>query len=177
MLQKEKKKINESQSDSLVYRTRDQYEQKSFFENYKNLNQIYYYLQYLQKSNPDIVSIETIGKTSEGRDMKVIKIETKLSNRTKPIIFIDAGIHAREWIAVSTVMYIANQLVNGYYSDSNTKKLLQDFNWHILPVANPDGYEYSHNRVYCLQCNGNNFLINLNIVFGFLSFLIGSNVA
>ena len=29
---------------------------------------------------------------------------------TKPIILIDAGIHAREWVSVSTIMYIINQV-------------------------------------------------------------------
>ena len=29
---------------------------------------------------------------------------------TKPIVLIDAGIHAREWVSISTIMYIINQV-------------------------------------------------------------------
>jgi len=37
------------------------------------------------------------------------------------------------------------------YSDRCVKNLLEAFDWYILPVANPDGYEYSRSRVSCYQ--------------------------
>ena len=39
------------------------------------------------------MEIDVIGKTGEGRDIRVVKINA--NDTTKPTIFIDAGIHAR----------------------------------------------------------------------------------
>ena len=58
-----------------------------------------------------------------------------------PIVWIEAGIHANEWIATPTVTYLINQLVNK--CDRKNRKIVNNLNIHILPMANPDGYEYS----------------------------------
>lgn len=36
------------------------------------------------------------------------------------------------------------QLVSGYSNDNDTTKILDTFDVYGLPVANPDGYEYTH---------------------------------
>ena len=41
----------------------------------------------------DTMTMENIGKTAEGRDVKIVKINA--NNSDLPVIFIDAGIHAR----------------------------------------------------------------------------------
>lgn len=77
--------------------------------------------------------------------MKIIKVGYSNSSKpNKPIVWIDAGIHAREWIAPATAMYIINKLVNNE-DDNDIVDLLHEFDFHILPSANPDGYEYSRN--------------------------------
>merc|ERR1719244_930090 len=59
----------------------------------------------------------------------------------KPGIFIDAGIHAREWISPATVTYILDQLV---HNPSLYDDILSNVNLYFMPSINPDGYEYSH---------------------------------
>ena len=49
--------------------------------------------------------------------------------------------HAREWIGPAVATYILSQLVEKHPSFA---KLLDISDWMILPVVNPDGYEYSH---------------------------------
>ncbi|XP_055611892.1 carboxypeptidase B-like [Uranotaenia lowii] len=100
------------------------------------------YLSELAAKYPSRVRVEEIGKSTEGRSMKTITIAAKDNPEQKPVVFVDAGIHAREWIAPSTALYIIQQLVE--YPDRNDAALLEKFNWIILPVVNPDGYEYSH---------------------------------
>jgi murein tripeptide amidase MpaA len=51
----------------------------------------------------------------------------------------DAGIHAREWMAPPVALYVAHQLTTA----ENRETLLELADWYILPVANPDGYVYS----------------------------------
>ena len=72
--------------------------------------------------------------------MKVLHLEK--AGHGKPNIWIEAGIHAREWIAPAMATYIIDQLVN-----NDKDGFLSKLNFHILPSANPDGYEYSRNHV------------------------------
>ena len=61
------------------------------------------------------------------------------------ICFTLAGIHAREWISPAASTYIVDQLLNS--EDPKVVVLARAFEWHIFPVVNPDGYEYSHTTV------------------------------
>lgn len=62
----------------------------------------------------------------------------------KPIILIDAGIHAREWCSISTALYCISQLTE---NSPQNKSLLKHFDFVIVPVINVDGYEYSRTMV------------------------------
>ena len=92
---------------------------------------------------PQLVTLESIGKSYQGRDMVVIKISSG-GNGTRPVILVDGGIHAREWVAPAMALYIINQLVEKNAANS---ALTDAVDWYILPVLNPDGYEYSHTNV------------------------------
>lgn len=89
-----------------------------------------------------MVKLQQIGKSVEGRELVVAKISEGETGR-KPGLFIDAGIHAREWIAPASAMYILNQLVE----NPQNHQLLKGVDWYILPVVNPDGYEFTHTDV------------------------------
>lgn len=90
----------------------------------------------------EIAKTEVIGRSTEGRVMKIIKISEDLTCNS-PVILIDGGIHAREWISPAMVLYVINQLIE----NSSNSDLLSSLEWHLLPVVNPDGYEYSHTHV------------------------------
>ncbi|KAJ8932662.1 hypothetical protein NQ314_014539 [Rhamnusium bicolor] len=87
---------------------------------------------------PTIARTEIIGRSFERRNLTLIKISTGGTN--KPTIYFQAAIHAREWIAPPVALYTINQLVE---NEAN-RYLIEDVDWIILPVVNPDGYEYSH---------------------------------
>ncbi|XP_026675212.1 carboxypeptidase B-like [Ceratina calcarata] len=103
---------------------------------YHRLEDIHGYLDYLAQTFPDVCSVVSIGNSVEGRPLKVIRISNGKQNA--PALWIDGGIHAREWISPATVTYIINHLVE------NSESL--DADYYILPVANPDGYEYTFTR-------------------------------
>lgn len=158
---------DEERSDSLMYRGQAP-GPESFFDDYQRLDRIYKFLDLLLFDYPKLVSISTVGKSYEGREIRIIKIGLDQKNNTKPIIYIDCAIHAREWIALSTCMYIANRLLTDYEFDPKVKKLVDTFDWYIIPVANPDGYEYTHTRVRKI-----NFVLNVHLS----DYIIGQNVA
>lgn len=77
---------------------------------------------------PSIASTFSIGKSHEGRDMRVIKVKIKQSKlrliqecpiriqigaagTNKKGFWIDATIHAREWITSGTINYIINEVI------------------------------------------------------------------
>lgn len=106
---------------------------------YHRLSDYYGYLDYLATSYPKLCSVQTIGNTVEGRPLRVLKISNgRIGNKA---IWLDGGIHAREWISPATLSHITNYVVDNFeYLPAE----LQNLDWHVLLVANPDGYEYSH---------------------------------
>lgn len=56
-------------------------------------------------------------------------------------------LHAREWVTLPATLYAIEKLV----LDVTEQDLLQDVDWIILPVANPDGYVHTHTQVPILD--------------------------
>jgi len=112
---------------------------------YHTLDDMYTYLDYLEQ-NFDFVTTETIGQSLEGRDMRVAKV-CKGGCGGKKAVWIDGGIHAREWIGPATVTWMLKELVE---NDTAHSDLTESMDWYFLPSHNPDGYAYSrdHNRMW-----------------------------
>merc|ERR1712212_1263793 len=93
----------------------------------------------------DFATIIPIGQSYEGRDMKVLAIEK--AGPGAPSVFLESGIHAREWISPAVATYLVRQLVEEYDSHPD---YLDKINWCFIPSANPDGYTYSweHDRMW-----------------------------
>ncbi|KAK3086539.1 hypothetical protein FSP39_019901 [Pinctada imbricata] len=112
----------------------------------------------------------SMGHSYEGRDMKYVKIS---SGQASKAVYLDGGIHAREWISVSTMVYIIYQLALNPNNDAAVDALLAKFDFYILPVVNPDGYEYSihHERLWRKNRRPNSHSscvgVDLNRNFGF----------
>ncbi|CAG5016923.1 unnamed protein product [Parnassius apollo] len=105
-------------------------------DNYLELEEIYDYIDYVAEQYPDLVTILHAGDTFEGRPIKYIKISTtNFEDTNKPIIHIDGGFFGRDWITPSIVLYALQNLTQ---SD-----MLDDYDWILAPVINPDGYKYS----------------------------------
>ncbi|XP_063585938.1 carboxypeptidase O-like [Penaeus indicus] len=69
---------------------------------------------------------------------KIKKRKSTRGKRNKPMVLMEGGAHAREWISPAVATYLAQQL-----ADSG-KSFLKRVTVILVPVLNPDGYEYSH---------------------------------
>lgn len=98
-------------------------------------------MTYLTMFFGDICQAETLGFSGEGRAIRAMKIGR--FDGTRPLVFLEAGLHAREWAAPMTAVYLMQQLIE----NSNSHNLLDELDFIIIPVTNPDGYEYSHEFV------------------------------
>ncbi|XP_055624827.1 carboxypeptidase B-like [Toxorhynchites rutilus septentrionalis] len=112
--------------------------EEAILSTYLRHSEIDNYLEDLARKHPSQIRVDEVGKSYEGRPIKTITINDKPNNT---VIFLDAGIHAREWIAPATALYAINQLAE--HSDEH-QNILENVTWVILPVVNPDGYEFSH---------------------------------
>ncbi|XP_044596900.1 zinc carboxypeptidase A 1-like, partial [Cotesia glomerata] len=111
------------------------------FNYYARYYEIEEYITLLAKNYSKIVTLQKIGSSYENRTIYVVKISS--GGKNKPQILIDAGIHAREWIAPSTALYLVHQLV----TNQSNAYLYKNVDWLIIPSLNPDGYEYTHSTV------------------------------
>lgn len=109
------------------------------------------FLDSVRDMNPRDSKIEIIGKSYEDRELKLLRIG---DSNTKPLIWIDGGTHAREWIGPTTVLYMAYQVASakqacrtGGYCPQDTARLVNTFDFAFMPSVNPDGYEFSRSSV------------------------------
>ncbi|CAG5016933.1 unnamed protein product [Parnassius apollo] len=87
------------------------------------------------------VTVVSAGKSFEGRDIKYLKVSTtNFQDSSKPVIMIQSLLHSREWITLPATLYAIEKLV----VDITDTDLVDKIDWIILPIANPDGYEFSH---------------------------------
>jgi len=84
-----------------------------------------------------------IGQSYQGRDIKGLRITRSGANRRA--IWLDATIHAREWLATATHLKIVKHLIDDY-NDFEVAHLLETYDFYLLPVVNPDGYSYTHSN-------------------------------
>ncbi|XP_064081518.1 carboxypeptidase B1-like [Macrobrachium nipponense] len=114
------------------------------FDRYMDVDEILAYIEDLPNKYPDLVNLKKIGTSIENRPIYLVTMTRNIrTNGNKPIIFIDGGIHAREWISPAAAMYLIERL-------SESPNLTRGIEWQIMPLLNPDGYAYTwtHDRLW-----------------------------
>jgi murein tripeptide amidase MpaA len=123
---------------------------EDWFKKYHNYESIKTFYKTLAENNRELVTyVPSIGQSVEGRDMIALHITaSKSPERLK--YYIQCQIHAREWISGATCQYLAKKLVESYTTDHKVKNLLDQLEFVMVPVVNPDGYEYTwkQNRLW-----------------------------
>jgi murein tripeptide amidase MpaA len=102
-------------------------------------------LQRYAATYPQILSIESIGKSFEGRDIWVLTAtNTKTGPATdKPAYWVDGNIHASELAATTASLYFINTLVTQYGKRDDITRCLDTRAFYICPRMNPDGAEWA----------------------------------
>jgi len=105
---------------------------------YHALEDIYGWFDYLEATY-DFCQTESIGQSYEGQEMRVMKV-CKGECGNKPAMWIDSGIHAREWISPAVGTWMLNELIE---NDAAHPDFTEKLDWYFLPSHNPDGYRVS----------------------------------
>ena len=96
--------------------------------------------------NPDTTKLVTIGQTINGQDiiaLKVTKNAQKTADGKRPATLFSAAQHAREWITPEMVRRLTHHVVDNYGSDPEITDLVDKSELWFVPVANPDGYDFT----------------------------------
>ncbi|XP_049749991.1 carboxypeptidase A2 isoform X2 [Elephas maximus indicus] len=104
-------------------------------------------MDHLVAEYPGLVRKVKIGHSFENRSINAFKFST---GGNKPAIWLDAGIHAREWVTQATALWTANKIASDYGNDPSITSILDTMDIFLLPVTNPDGYVFSqtNNRMW-----------------------------
>lgn len=99
----------------------------------------------LSETYPDIISLDTIGSSVEGRDLLLIK----LGRGDKKILFCGAH-HAREYITSSYLMKMVEEYARSYtdskkFGNFDTRDILDKVTIYVVPMVNPDGVNLVNN--------------------------------
>jgi len=117
------------------------------WEDYQRYDTIIDWMEQLAKDNPDIVTSTELGRSHEDRKILMFKIGRSPLGKNTRAVWIDGGIHAREWIAPATATYLLGKLVETFAAKDDSTcetRAIQSVDWYVAPLLNPDGYEYSH---------------------------------
>lgn len=110
-------------------------------------NQVYDYaawtsmLRGYAAAYPDWVQLESIGKSSQGRDIWLLTISNPRTGDpvSKPAMYIDGNTHANEVQGTETAMYTVDFLLKNYGKLDRITEVMDRATFYIVPMVNPDG--------------------------------------
>ena len=115
------------------------------FDRYLRYAELVEWLEQLAAAHPDLVAVETYGRSYEGRDLLLVTVTDSATGThdTKPAHWIDASIHAVELTATVAACRVLQRLVDGHRSgDETITRALRTRTFYVVPRVNPDGAEW-----------------------------------
>jgi murein tripeptide amidase MpaA len=102
---------------------------------------------------PDVASIDSIGKSYEGRDIWAVTITNRVTGdpEHKPAIYIDGNIHAGEVTGCNVCLYTIDAVLGNYETEEQVRRLVDTTTFYILPRVQPDGAERYLTTPYTLR--------------------------
>ncbi|XP_048196185.1 carboxypeptidase A1 [Perognathus longimembris pacificus] len=137
LLDKEKEQMSTS-------RSRAQSTDTFNYATYHTLEEIYDFMDLLVTENPQLVSKIQIGNSYEGRPIYVLKFST--GGDSRPAIWIDTGIHSREWVTQASGVWFAKQITQDYGQEPTLTTILDNMDIFVEIVTNPDGFAFTHSK-------------------------------
>jgi murein tripeptide amidase MpaA len=100
----------------------------------------------LARRYPAIVKLAVVGRTLQGREiiaLKVTKNANQLADGARPATLYMGTVHAREWIGTEVSHRLLHHFVENYARNAEIRNLVDTRELWFMPVANPDGYQYT----------------------------------
>ncbi|MFZ4720357.1 MAG: M14 family metallopeptidase [Ilumatobacteraceae bacterium] len=103
------------------------------------------WLHELAAAFPSLVTVESYGRSHEGRDLWLVTITDAATGAhdTKPAHWVDANIHSVEVTGGVAALYLVHHLVTGFGVDPQVTEALRTRTFYVAPRVNPDGVEWA----------------------------------
>jgi hypothetical protein len=102
-------------------------------------------LKAFAEENRNIVKLESLGTTHQGRELIAVKITQRarfVRDGSRPAVLYNSLQHAREWISVEVNRRLMHWYVDQWRADNREiRELLRTTELWFVIVANPDGYQ------------------------------------
>jgi len=114
------------------------------WDRYYNYEQMTEALQLLARTYPRFLTLESIGKSWEGRDIWAVTINNPDTgpHHEKTAFYADANIHGNEIQGTETNMYLIWFLMENYDHLDKVRELVDTRAFYIIPSMNPDARAY-----------------------------------
>ena len=115
------------------------------FNRYYRFDEMTELLRAYAAEYPNLVHLESTGKSHEGRDIWLVTVTNKETGKhqDKPAFWCDGNIHASEVSASTSVLYILNKLTTQYGKDETITRALDTRTFYLMPRMGPDGAEWA----------------------------------
>jgi len=115
------------------------------FNRFYRFDELTRILKAYAKEYPNLIHLESIGKSHEGRDVWLVTATNfkSGSDAEKPAFWVDANIHASEVTTSAAALYLIQALVERYKKDTNVRTAMDTRAFYIVPRVNPDGAEWA----------------------------------
>lgn len=100
---------------------------------FHNYEEICEYLKATQSAYPELMKLESLAKTTEGRDIWCVTLCKGDHPEQKPAFYIQGGIHAQEGMGITCCLNFIWTVLE------KNPQLLEKITVYILPCVNPDG--------------------------------------
>jgi hypothetical protein len=99
------------------------------------------YLKGYAAAYPDWVTLESIGKSAQGRDMWLVTLHNKATGDElgKPAMYVDGNTHANEVQGTEATVYTLDFLLHNYGHLERVTELMDRAVFYFVPMVNPDG--------------------------------------
>ncbi len=96
--------------------------------------------------HPRIAKTISIGTTVKGQDILALKVSkgarTSKDGKKPSVLYVGAQ-HAREWITPEMNRRLMHHVIDNYGSDPKITRMVDRHELWFVPVANPDGYDFT----------------------------------
>jgi hypothetical protein len=100
----------------------------------------------LARANPNLVKQVVIGRSVQGQEILAFKVTANarsVADGSRPSVLYMSAQHAREWITPEMTRRLMRQAITSYGNNAQIRSLLGSTELWFVPVANPDGYDYT----------------------------------
>jgi hypothetical protein len=114
------------------------------FNKYYNYDDLTSAMKKLAKAHPQFLTLRSVGKSYEGRDIWVMIINNPKTGALehKSAMYIDGNVHGNEIQAAEAALYTIWYLMKYYGKTELATRLVDERAFYILPTVNPDGRAY-----------------------------------